>query len=183
VQDENISMLFYHGYIENVLSHLEDSDVDKITEEFTLEIIEKAVELREKEATQVMKTREQQFLDQLAETVAERDQKEQEWLDNIQDCKTSIRTHAAESIRKRLIGVKSAILAGLCVPFIICVVSGDWNRLWQIISIVTLGLGFVQFFIPGLWDGIRGRWLHSLYTKRLKEAKLDRFEPEKVSNP
>lgn len=183
VQDENISMLFYHGYIESVLSQFGDSEADKITEEFTLETIEKAAKLREEETTKLIKKQEKQFLKQLKQAVSKKEiQKEREWLSTIQNSKESIRTHAEESIRKRLIGVKSAILAGLCVPFAICFVSGDWDRLWQIISIVTLGLGFLQFFIPRLWDGIQERWLHSLYTRRLGEAKLDRFEQEKVSS-
>jgi len=183
VQDENISMLFYHGYIEDVLSQFRDSEIDKITEEFALETIEKAAKVREEETAKLMKKQEKQFVAQIKKAVSKKEiQKEREWLNTIQDSKASIRTHAEKSIRKRLIGVKSAILVGLCVPLAICLASGDWTRLWQIISIVTLGLGVLQFFIPKLWDGIQGRWLHSLYTRRLKEAKLDRVEQEKVSS-
>lgn len=182
VQDEHISMLFYHGYIESVLSKFGDGEADKITEEFALETIEKAAKFREEETTKLMKEQEKQFVKQLKEAVSKKEiQEEREWLNTIQDSKASIRTHAEESIRKRLIGVKSAILAGLCIPFMICFVSGDWNRLWQIISIVTLCLGFLQFLAPRLWDGMRERWLHSLYTRRLKEAKLDRFGQEEIS--
>lgn len=184
VQDENISMLFYHGYIEDVLSQFEDSETNTITEEFTLEIIEKAAKFREEETTKLMKEQEEQFAEQLDKAVSEKEiQKEHEWLNTIQDSKVSIRTHAKESVGKRLIGIKLAILVGLFVPFVVCLVSGDWNGLWQIISSITLGLGIVQFFIPRLWDGIRERWLHSLYTRRLEEAKLDRFKQEEVSNP
>jgi hypothetical protein len=183
VQDENISTLFYHGYIENVLSQFEDSEADKITEEFALETIEKAAKLREEETTKLMKNQEQQFMKQLDEAVSKGDiQKEREWLIKIQDSKTSIRTHAEQSVRKRLIGIKLAILAGFCVPFVVCLVSGDWNRVWNIISIVALGLGFLQFFIPKLWDGMREKWMNSLYTRRLEEAKLDRFGQEEVSS-
>ena len=183
VQDENISTLFYHGYIEDVLSQFEDSEADKITEEFTLETIEKAAKFLEKETTRLMKNQEQQFVKQLDKAVSEREmQKEREWLNKIQDSKTSIRTNAEKSIGKRLIGIKLAILVGLFVPFVACLVSGDWSRFWKIISIVPLGLGILQFFVPKLWDGIRERWLHSLYTRRLKEAKLDIFEQEEVSN-
>jgi len=184
VQDENISTLFYHGYIGDVLSRFEDSDADKITEEFTLETIEKAAKSLEKETIRLMKNQEQEFVKQLGKAVSEREkQNERGWLDRIQDSKTSIRTHAAQSIHKRLIGVKSAILAGLCVPFIICLVSGDWNRLWQTVSLVTLVVGFVQFFIPRFWDSVQEKWLHNLYTRRVIEAKLDTLEPEKISNP
>jgi len=179
VQDENISMLFYHGYIEDALSPFGDSDADKITEEFTLETIEKAAKFREEETTKLMKKQEQQFIKQLKKAVSNKEnQKESEWLIEIQDSKTSIRTHAEQSVRKRLIGIKSAILAGLCVPFVVCLVSGDWNRVWNIISIVALALGILQFFIPKLWDGMREKWVQSLYTRRLKEAKLDRFGQE-----
>jgi uncharacterized protein (DUF1778 family) len=183
VQDENISTLFYHGYIEDVLSQFEDSEADKITEEFTLETIEKAAKFQEKETIRLMQNQEQQFVKQLDKAVSEKEmQKEREWLNKIQDSKTSIRTHAEKSIGKRLIGIKLAILVGLLVPFVACLVSGDWSRFWKIISIVTFGLGILQFFVPKLWDGVRERWLHSLYTRRLKEAKLDILEQEEVSN-
>lgn len=184
VEDESISTLFYHGYIEDVLNQFEDSEADKITEEFTLEAIEKAAKFREEETTKTMERQEQQFVRQLTEAVSKRvTEKEHEWLKKMQDSKASIRTHVERSIRRRLIGVKSAILAGLCVPLVICVVSGDWNRVWNIISTVVFVLGILQFLIPKLWDGIQERWMNSLYTRRLEEAKLDIFEQEEVSNP
>ena len=182
VQDENISTLFYHGYIEDVLNQFEDTEADKITEEFTLETIEKAAKFREAEAAKTMEEREQQFVRRLTEAVSETEiHKEREWLDSIRDSKTSIRTNAEQSVDKRLKGIRLAILVGLFVPLIVCILSKDWDGLCRIVSIVAAALGILQFLIPGLWDGIKERWVHSLYTKRVKEAKLDRFEHEETS--
>jgi hypothetical protein len=182
VQDENISTLFYHGYIEGVLNQFEDTEADKITEEFTLETIEKAAKFREAQAEKTMEEREQQFVRRLNEAVSKTEiQKEREWLNSIRDSRTSIRTNAEQSVDKWLKGIRLVILVGLFVPLIVCVVSKDWDGLCRIVSIVAAALGILQFLIPGLWDGIKERWVHRLFAKRVREAKLDRFEQEETS--
>jgi len=184
VQDENISMLFYHGYIGELLRRFDDSETDQITEEFTLEAIEEAAKFKEEEAAQLMREQEEHFLKRLKETAFETViQKDREWLVAINDSKASIRRHAEKSTGKRLLRVRAVIAVGLCVPFAVFLAAGDWSRFWQTISIVMLGLGVLQFLIPRLWDGVREKWLNDLYTARLKEARLDTFEKEKVSDP
>ena len=43
VKDDNISTLFYHGYIEDVLRELDEDEVGIITPVFVLEEIQKVI--------------------------------------------------------------------------------------------------------------------------------------------
>ena len=177
-------MLFYHGYIEDALRQFDDSETDQITEQFVLEAIEEAAKSKEAETARMMGRQEEQFLNQLSETVSGAViQKEREWLAAIHESKTAIRKHAEASTRKRLLWTKSVVAVALCIPSALLLALGDSGRAWQIIWVIGFGLGLLQFIVPRLWDNARKKWVNELYATRLKEARLDRFEGEGASDP
>jgi hypothetical protein len=60
VDDENISTLFYHNYIESVLREFDESEVDKNTPEFVLGEIEKSARLKEEEQLRSIEEKEKE---------------------------------------------------------------------------------------------------------------------------
>lgn len=178
VDDENISTLFYHGYIEDVLKDIDEQEADKITPGFALEEIEKAAKFKEKSLEKQIKEKEQEFLRQLKEAVSKKElEKEEEWFERIKVIKSNLRESAEKKASK-----ESKIYASLLTLLALGITYGIYlgfkklgiaNLFALIIPLLFGGSG-----ILGLWTKLRSnlksRLTESKYMQKLKEAKLDK---------
>lgn len=180
VKDENISMLFYHGYIEGVLKEIDEQEADKITAEFVLEEIEKAAKFKEEMLEREVREKEEEFLQRLKEAVSKKEQeKDSEWLVTIQKIRSSLRESA-----ERKAGADSIIYASILTLLALGAIYGIYlvckkleiSELWGLFVSVCFGGGGIL----GLWTKFRsilkGRLISRLYSQKLKEAKLPEEE-------
>lgn len=201
VVEDNISMLFYHSYIEDVLTELDEDDVGKITPAFVLEEIEKAAQFQQKklksieeakdeEAARKIREKEGEFLKQLKKVISQKDRdKETEWSDNISIIKSNLRK-AAESTASKLSFIGASVVTLLILwlayrAYLFCK-HKDWIDLFVIgVPLLIGGSG-----VASIWAKLRTLFQSScterLYRRKVSEAKLDRFElgdgPKSVSS-
>jgi len=180
VQDENISMLFYHGYIEDSLRHFEDHDTDIITREFILEEIAKASKHYEQEVDKKIKEREAEFIDKLksstSKIIQEKNlQKDREWSEKLSDIKINIKNVAKNEARKRIILFRITAALVLAIPFLLAISTNAWDQFGRICDIVTaivLIFGVAIGSTGKLWDRLEEVFLNQIYLKRIAEAGL-----------
>jgi len=178
VNDESISTLFYHNYIEDVLRELNETEVDSITPEFILEKVEEAAKFKEKDIERKIKEKEKEFLQRLREEVSKKEQeKEAEWSERLQKIKSSLRESAEKKANR-----DSIIYASILIMFVVGVMYGFYLLCEKIGALEFLDIIFPLFIGSGggiwvIWAKFR-RWLKNklsnrIYTQRLKEVKLD----------
>jgi len=176
VDDESISTLFYHNYIEDVLRELDETEVDSITPEFILEKVEEAAKFKEKDVERI-KEKEKEFLQRLKEEVSKKEQeKEAEWSERLQRIKSSLRESAEKKANRY-----SITYASILILFVVGVIYGFYLLCKRIGALEFWNI-MVSLFIGGggiwvIWAKFR-RWLKNklsdrIYSQRLKEVKLD----------
>ncbi len=190
VNDENISTLFYNNYIEDSLSELSDSELERITKKFVIAQMEKAAKAQEEEKEEILekqqsviREKEAEFLQQLLEERTKTEyEKDREWIDKIKESKESIYSHTRKSVSSYVLAIKITLAIVLFLPLIICLafclIKDDWTILgnvWKIISPMLGILGIVQLFIPKVWEILQEKWTDRLFKKRVKEANLDQY--------
>jgi hypothetical protein len=181
VKDEDISMLFYHGYIEDVLREFDEAEADKFTPEFVIEKIEEAAKFKEEETERMIREKDEEFLQQLKEAVSKKEQekeqeKEREWLERVQKIKNSLQESG-----EREASIYSNISASILTLTALLILYGIYLlfKKWGFSE-------FPAFIIPfltgssglwGLWTRVRSNLkamlVKHIYTKKLKEATLD----------
>ncbi len=181
LEDEAISTLFYHGYIEDILREFDEQEVNKITPDFLVEEIEKAAKFKEEIIEGKIRERdrekEEEFVRQLKETVSRKEQeKETEWLEKIQRIKSNLRNSAEKKGDRHSI-IYASILTLLILVcgygvYLFCKKEGYSDVFALIVPIAFGGSG-----IAGLWVKLKKvlrNWLvNRFYTQKLSEAKLD----------
>jgi len=177
VEDENISMLFYHAYIEDVLREFDEIEADKITPKFVLEEIEKVAKFKEEEIERTIREKEKEFLQQLKEAVSEKEQeKETEWLERLQKIKSSLR-ESAERKASRDSTIYTSVLTLLVLGVMYAIYLafkkvGAFEFLTLLIPLIAGGSGML-----GLWTKFRSylkrKLVDRIYVQKLREAKLD----------
>jgi len=182
VKDEAISMLFYDNYIEDVLIGFDDSEKNKITQEFVLEEIEKASKLPEKKVERIIKEKEKEFLECMEEKISKKEQeKDEEWLRKIQKLKKNIRNSAEKSSSYRSF-VYSSFLTVLILILMVGIYLG-LNKLglsgilpWLIPSL--FGIGGISKIWVKLRSYFKSKLTKSIYSKKLREVGLHKKEEE-----
>lgn len=180
LEDEAISTLFYHGFIEDTLREFDEQEVKKITQDFVVEQIEKAAKFKEEiiegKIREREREKEKEFFTQLQEAVSRKEQeKEAEWLEKIQGIKTNLRSSA--EIQG---GNKSTIYASILTLVILACTYGIYllckrESLSEFLTLI-LPIAFGGGGGVGLWTKLKKilkNWLvNRLYNKKLSEAKL-----------
>jgi len=180
VEDENIPMLFYHGYIEDVLREFDEEEADKITPEFVLEETEKAAKLKKEEIERTITEKEEEFLRQLKEVVSKKEQqKKTEWIERLQKIKSSLRESAEREANKKSAIYASALtlllLGAMYGIYLVSKKAGASEFFNLLISLIAGGGGML-----GLWTKFRThlktKLVDRIYDQKLREAKLDEEE-------
>jgi cation transport ATPase len=177
VEDENISMLFYHSYIEDVLREFDETEADKITPEFVLEEVEKAAKFKEKKIERTLREKEGEFLQQLKEAVSKKGQEDEtKLLERLEKIKNSLK-ESAERKAKRDSWIYASVLTLLVLAliyglYLACKKGGAIEFLTVVLPLIIGGSGII-----GVWTKIRRRLKNKLsnhiYKQKLKETRLD----------
>lgn len=176
VDDEAISMLFYHNYIEESLRELDETQIDDITPEFVLEEIEEAAKLRE----EVEQRREKEFIQHLGEEVSKvEERKNREWLQKVQEFKNNIRGAARKSSTRR-----SSTYASLLTLLLLGMMYGVYLGFKELgisdVLSLLIPLAIGGSGIGGIWSKLRkffrSKLSDSIYLKKLKEIGLPESE-------
>jgi len=114
ISDRDLSMIFYNHYIEEVLSKLDESDVDKVTPELILEEIKNASKSIDIETQRKLEEQRKNFEEQITKKDFE---KEQEWERKLEEMKGHIRK-SADRKSKRLTNLIT------CAVLVVCLLTG-----------------------------------------------------------
>lgn len=165
VDEEAISTLFYGNFIENELRDFDETQIDEITPEFTLEEIEKAGEFAKHEEER----KEKEFIQRLEEERSKVEQeKDEEWLEKLRAVRNSVQeTSQKSAARLSIIYSSIATLILLCILWVLYAVL---NLLWLVPVLVGGGS------IGAIWSKLRQYFKRKLskaiYQRKLKEAGL-----------
>lgn len=191
VEDRDISMLFYHNYIEDVLREFDEFEADQLTTEFVLEKIEEATRFYEEEfkkrqkiieqkASLKIQEKEEEFIKKIKEKdreLLELEKKEQEWLEKESQIKNSLKTHAKKRANIYSIICSSIMLLWMALALYAIyleIKTMENYEFWMLL--ISISFGGSGFF--GLWKKFRGwlkeRWEEQIYFHRIEEVKLSR---------
>ncbi len=194
--DDKISMLFYHRYIEDILRKFDEADSDQITSEFVLGKIEEAARLPEKDikkkleylekikAEEIRKEvvkKEKEFLKCIKFEVSKKEQeKDKEWSEEIREIKKKARRGAEGSAGNIMFILRSLITVLFSIPCIFYIVKGKWEIFLRVQGAVSI-IAFLLIFIFGISD-IKGLWKHfeekladTIYNKKVKDLGLHKY--------
>jgi hypothetical protein len=186
IEDEDITMLFYHSHIEEVLVEFDDSEVDKITSEFILDEIEKTSKLKEEEEEKRLREKEKEFLENLGRSISKKTEKEkdEEWSEKVRNIRKSTWESAEKNIKIKLettaktyskIGsLMISIFIGmlLVIPIIklYSMYSVEFLSIITVLSFLFGGIGIMG--IQKSHKYIENLLFKMIYKKKLKEAGL-----------
>lgn len=187
INDDDISMLFYHNYIEDILNKFEESAVDQINESFVIDSIEKAAKFKEKltkneiqkEITEIEKKKEKEFFEKLE--VGKREiekEKNEEWKVKVHNLKSQYRKKS-DSKAKRIINTLRCILGLVLIcPMIYLIIKMSWSDLLLFTGILDgIIIIFGLVFGPAIkyWKKLEKIISEKSYLKILKNAELDKL--------
>ncbi|MBE3116204.1 hypothetical protein IMZ68_03290, partial [Candidatus Bathyarchaeota archaeon] len=179
VREDNISMLFYHGFIEDTLREFDETEADQITPEFVLKEIEKATRVKEEEEAKLserIQEQERQYFRQLQEAALDKEKAEQKWLEKIQQIKNALRESALR--RSNLLSVVYASVLSALILVGSYILYWLFNRLRiheyaAIILPLLFGSGGILGVFGKVRFSLRNLFFDRIYRQKLKEAKLD----------
>jgi len=179
INDKNISMLFYHNYIENVLRDIDENEIEKITPEFVLEEIEKAARMIEKHEARLIKEKEEEFIRKLKELEREKEQKERELLkekETIEKLKRNLKEQAEKRANIESIICSFLILTLLVVILIFAYIwlksIGMTEFLSMLLTFILGGSG-VSIGIFNFYKYIKDKRSKHIYKQKLKNLGLN----------
>lgn len=181
VNGNDIAMLFYDSYMEEILREMSDSEEYKIGQDFIIEHVEKA-RLIEGEIRQEIKEALKSEYDKLFDEkrLKIEDKKEQEiqedWYKNILDIKDKIRNNAHSTAQF----YSTALSAGLIVLIIMGIVvlyyyfsSKDMINIFTLFLPLVIGGGGIFGIYKNLRTWIKDKTEHAIYNEQMKYLKLD----------
>ncbi|MHA1972681.1 MAG: hypothetical protein ACTSW1_06805 [Candidatus Hodarchaeales archaeon] len=170
IQDRDVSMLFYHNYIEQVLLKLDENDLEKITPKLILEEIDKRGKAIEAEVE--AKLRKQEVL--FNEKIAEVREKQKEWETKLQRVKENIRidSRRKSAVLANIIVWIAAILVVMTV-FMLVLKFSKVNPAWVSALCMVLEILGIKFDFLGVISNIKDRLFKAKYHRSLKRIKLE----------
>lgn len=187
--DEAITGLFYVRHIERVLRDFGETEVDKITEEFALDQIEKASRLlardKKREILSVKKELEKDFLTRLEKKVSIKEkEQEEEWLRRFKKIKYNI-INSTQSKSNRFSNIIASFLTlviafGIIYLYLILKKFRIHDLLVLLIPLILSGGGLI-----GIWRFLRNIFRDKIYNLlKMKQLKLfdisDEFANKKI---
>jgi len=170
VKAENVSMLFYHHYIEDVLSNFDESEADIISDDFIITEIEKAPKVIEEMAKKELDEMKVEFEKMLDNELHKKDEDFQKLLKELKEVKKNVRKRAEKSANRYSIALSS---------FLTLLLLGAIYEIYLILEKMGFSLIFI-LFVPLLIGsgGIYGIWrkLREYLTNTLSEYNMKRFK-------
>jgi len=195
VTDNQISNLFYHGYIEHVLIDYDENDIADITETFVLEEIENAAKYQEemskkkikeverkkdeKQKLEIEKKR-KEFNDILIQKTNEaKEEKEKEWLGKIQKIKNKKKAEAAKEAERRIIIMKILVAIIILILPIYFIINNDFQRFGIIVGVATVAALILVLLVGPMgakWKNLEEKFANKIFVEKLQEAGLDKLK-------
>jgi hypothetical protein len=180
ISEQDISLLFYHGSIEETLIEMNETDAGEITAEFVIEEIEKAAKLQEREIEILAKrfaAREQTFLEQLKEVESKKDVEQLKYLEKLSKIKGAIRQKTEKSASIIAVILSSLltilIIAGVYGLYLICTNILQIGNFFSMLMSLLIGSGGLF----SIWKQLRSKFklyiFNKNFIKKLHEINLD----------
>jgi hypothetical protein len=173
ISDKEISALFYQNYIEEVLVRYDETETDKISEEFVVKEIMKANESLKFEMEKKIRDKENQILKNVLAEEKANTRKIKEKIDR--DLKI-----ASEELAGRYIkAIKATIGIILLLPVLLCFVLRETKIFYLIISIIPFCLLLISIVfgpIERIWESTKIRLENGIYNRRKTEINWDEIE-------
>lgn len=170
IDEDMISSMFYGNYIENSLIELEDSDVDIVNEEYTLDIVTRAIENNKKA---IIETEKNQAIMLESERVKGQQETDLKWLNKLCELRKVIEDKSLKSA-KRFAQIFTGLIVVFAIGFFILITNlTNFNYIallignGGIISIIALWGKMSKFFEEKLTSFI--------YRRKIKASELDPF--------
>jgi len=180
IDDENISMLFYQGYIQDTLNQFDEGQAEQITEELALSEIEKSAKVKEKEVKESLKEKEKEFLLLLEESVDKTEKrKDVEWLSKLDVIRSNIKENTVKSVKKRTLGIRLLGAVLLCIPLVILLVTQNWQAFQNytgIIAVLSFVVALVYSIVKVWWLKLETHWINKMFLRRMKEAGIQEVQ-------
>lgn len=181
VKAENVSMLFYHHYIEDVLSNFDESEADVISEDFIIAEIDKAPKVIEEKTKKELDEIKAEFEKMLDNELHKKDEDFQKLLEELEEVKKNERKRAEKSANRYSIILSS---------FLTLLLLGAIYEIYLILEKMGISLIFILFVplligsggIYGIWLKLREYLTNTLLEyniKMLKKEGLHEAEVEK----
>jgi len=172
---KNVTMLFYHKYIEEELKEFTENDIDKINENYVLKKIEEALEIEKKEKKSHEEKIRKEITESLGKEIKERDFRLQEIFKFIEKTKTEIELHSSK--KAKVISwitsfILSAFLSILLVIVYFCFKNKEMPDLYIAFINILLGGGGIWKIFSRLRDIIERRSFKYIYNKEIKKFKV-----------
>jgi len=194
ITDEKISSLFYHGYIKGSLMSLDDSDINRITEDFVIEELEKANKFKEEEMkkklSEIEKTLEMNYEEKIKEKESEflvgLDEKlvetrvivENETIQRIKDkIKEKSIKHAKRLVKILKIVLLLFLIVSLTLTVLYSVNNNNFDHISLFGSLVTISMmvfTVIGFSFPEFWRNLERYLLYRSYNKMISEIVISK---------
>ena len=186
INEENITALFYHGYIEEELKEIDEGEIERIDRDFVIERIERASRFREKSEEEKIKKKEKEFLQKLDSEVSLKEQEmNRKLFEKVDKIKDNLRKSAEKESNKKARRISCFISLGLTIlviVIIILLIKFSPPFLLKLLSFLFSGSGILV--IGWIWIKFRKRIKYNffykfskdLYNQKLEEASLSQNE-------
>lgn len=172
ITEKDISMLFYNNYIEDALREYDNNDIDQITEELTLDKIDEALNLYEKDVDKKIVLKEKALIESMDSKLSEREKEiEEQWFNKINAIKKNIRKPTIKSAK-----TFSIVISTICTGLIIALLVGFfyllefWGKsIYTNLVPIFLGGGTITIIWKKIRKHIFNKIFDKLYSKRIKE--------------
>lgn len=175
--EEEIAVLFYRGYIEEVLRVYDESEVDKLTPDFALAEIEKVGRSIEEKTLAIVKNKERELISTLDTAVSKKEREiEDKWIKRFEASRENLKLVSAKEARKNANIYATLIclpIAGFAYVAYFCLNKlGLWDLL-KFLFPLLFGGGSLTYVWKKLREKIRIKLYEKIYLKKLKETKLE----------
>lgn len=180
VDDEGISTLFYHNYIEGVLRIIDNTEIGKITPSFVLSHIQERAKLIDSKLSKEIAIRESEFISNLDREIRQaKATTEDEWFSKIESMKSRLRSGAGITATKCIRYTRWVIAMVFLVILVMLLVRGEWDNFGICLALIeAIGLllsiaGFTQVGVNA-----EQKLLELIYRRRLGHSGLDQIGPK-----
>jgi ABC-type multidrug transport system fused ATPase/permease subunit len=182
---DDISVLFYDKYVEEVLMALTETDLGNITPDFIIQNIEKANDIwkqkeaaTREEALQQIRTKENEYLETLKEQVADvEQQKELERLEEIDNIKARLRHSSQETAKKYMMAMGILIALIILSSAIVLLIFSQWLAFGILAGLLTVIAICIKCIFrkssEALWGDLEEKLTVRLFFNKLNEAGLE----------
>ena len=178
--DIRISNLFYHKNIEYTLREFDESEINRITEDFVLDTLEEAAKLPEEELKTEIARKEQELMMLLKNEVKKTEiEKDEEWLCRFQKIRSNVRKNAERNASIIVWIIRSLCALLFLIPTLALLIQGKFSVLLKasaITSLAVIGVGIIIGSVPKIWKKLKEIITERIYHRRINKWEINHIE-------